>query len=138
MPHRVPLSPLARAVLDEIAASRKSDWLFPSPKTDAPIGGQSVDHAMRRHRETLGTGDASPHDLRRTAASHMTSIGIGRLVVSKILNHAEPGVTAVYDRHSYDAEKRAALSAWSNRIEEIIGLCPERSNVVQLSAAAGG
>jgi integrase len=30
-----------------------------------------------------------PHDLRRTAASHMTSMGISRLVVSKILNHVE-------------------------------------------------
>jgi integrase len=55
---------------------------------------------MRDNREALGTGDATPHDLRRTAASQMTSIGISRLVVSKILNHAEPGITAVYDRHS--------------------------------------
>jgi len=28
----------------------------------------------------------------------------------KILNHVESGVTTVYDRHSYDAEKRAALA----------------------------
>ena len=133
LPHRVPLSPLARLVLDEIAASsHESDWLFPSPKSGTPIAGQSVDHAMRRHRATLGTDDATPHDLRRTAASHMTSIGISRLVVSKILNHAEPGVTAVYDRHSYDPEKRAALDAWSNRLEEIIGSRPEESNVVRL------
>jgi hypothetical protein len=67
----------------------------------------------------------------------MTSLGISRLVVSKILNHAEPGITAVYDRHSYDAEKRAALDAWSNRLEEIIGTRPERSNVVRLLAASG-
>lgn len=87
---------------------------------------------MRNNRDTLGTGDATPHDLRRTAASHMTSIGISRLVVSTILNHAEPGITAVYDRHSYDREKRAALSAWSARLEEIIGACQEQSNVVTI------
>ncbi len=40
--------------------------------------------------------------------------------MSKILNHAEPGVTAVYDRHSYDREKRVALDAWGARIEAII------------------
>jgi integrase len=137
MPHRVPLSPLARVVFDEIAASRNgSDWLFPSPKSGAPIAGQSVDHAMRKHRATLGTGDATPHDLRRTAASHMTSIGISRLAVSKILNHAEPGVTAVYDRHSYDAEKRAALDTWSAKLEEIVGKRLEQTNVVRLPAAA--
>jgi integrase len=133
MPHRVPLSPLALAILDEIATATGRDgrWLFPSPKTGKAITGSAVDHAMRNNREALSMGDATPHDLRRTAASHMTSIGIGRLVVSKILNHAEPGVTAVYDRHSYDAEKRAALEAWGERLEKIIG-----ANVVRLLRAA--
>jgi integrase len=138
----VPLAPLALALLDEIRAlapqaSREAGWLFPSPRRpDAPITGPAVDHAMRDHRDKLGTGDATPHDLRRTAASHMTSIGISRLVVSKILNHAEPGVTAVYDRHSYDREKRAALDAWDARLEEIIGARRERSTVVPLRTSA--
>lgn len=35
----------------------------------------------------------------------MTGMGISRLAVKKILNHAERDVTAVYDRHSYDPEK---------------------------------
>ena len=56
------------------------------------------------------------HDLRRTAASMMTGMGTPRLTVSKILNHVEPGVTAVYDHHSYDQEKREALEAWSKRL----------------------
>jgi hypothetical protein len=50
----------------------------------------------------------------------MTSMGISRLVVGKILNHVEPGVTAVYDRHSYDREKREALDAWAARLFEIV------------------
>jgi integrase len=139
MPHRVPLSPLARAVLLEVERNRsaEADWLFPSPKDQsAPIGGQSIDHAMRKRRDTLGTDNATPHDLRRTAASHMTSIGISRLVVSKILNHAEPGVTAIYDRHSYDTEKRAALTAWGARLEAIVGIRQERGNVVDFAAVA--
>jgi integrase len=135
LPHRVPLSPLARAVLDAIPELH-SQWLFQSPRGGGPVGGQSVDHAMHRCRDALGVGDATPHDLRRTAASHMTSIGIGRLVVSKILNHAEPGITAVYDRYSYDAEKRAALAAWGARLEEIIGTRRSPENVVALRATA--
>jgi integrase len=120
LPHRVPLSPLARAVLDAIPEPH-SGWLFPSPRGNGPVGGQSVDHAMHRNHDVLGIGGATPHDLRRSAASYMTSVGVSRLVVSKVLNHAETGVTAVYDRHSYDVEKRAALDAWSKRLEEIIG-----------------
>jgi len=132
MPHRVPLSPLALAVLADIRAmaseAEEPKWLFPSPRRDGPITGPAVDHAMRNNREALGTDDATPHDLRRTAASYMTSIGISRLVVSKILNHAEPGVTAVYDRHSYDREKHAALVAWGSRLNEIVGSRIERPN----------
>jgi integrase len=140
MPHRVPLPPLALAILAEIDTATGIKcvprWLFPSPKGNGPVGGQSVDHAMHRNRETLGIGDATPHDLRRTAASHMTSIGVSRLVVSKILNHAEPGVTAVYDRYSYDSEKSAALAAWGARLEEIVGARRSPENVVALRAMA--
>jgi integrase len=142
MPHRVPLTPLALAVLNDIASTNEARkdaprWLFPSPRTSKPITGPAVDHAMRDNRDALGTGDATLHDLRRTAASHMTSIGMTRLVVSKILNHAEPGVTAVYDRHSYDAEKRAALAAWGSRLEDIIGVRrPPAAEVVPLRAYA--
>ncbi len=50
----------------------------------------------------------------------MTSAGIPRFIVSKILSHFEPGVTAVYDRHSYDGDKRAALLKWDRRLAEII------------------
>ena len=139
MPHRVPLSPLALAVLDEIAAAAgtlDTGWLFPSRRPGKPITGPAVDHAMRNNRGSLRMGDTTPHDLRRTAASHMTSIGISRLVVSKILNHAELGITAVYDRHSYDGEKRAALCAWGARLGEIIGARRPSENVITLRASA--
>ena len=42
-------------------------------------------------------GDLRLHDLRRTAGSLMTGMGISRLTVKKILNHAQRDVTAVYD-----------------------------------------
>ena len=35
-------------------------------------------------------------------------------------DHVEPGVTKVYYRHSYDAEKRLALDAWARRLEAIV------------------
>jgi hypothetical protein len=50
----------------------------------------------------------------------MTGMGIPRLIVSKILNHAEGGVTKVYDRYSYDAEKREALEAWARRLQIMV------------------
>jgi hypothetical protein len=58
-------------------------------------------------------------------------MGISRLTVKKILNHAERDVTAVYDRHSYDPEKRTALEAWARRLEAIFS-GDQRSLVVPL------
>lgn len=136
MAHRVPLSRLTLDLLEHIkSTSGGSRWLFPSPRGDKPVTGSAIDHAVRGNRDTLGIKDAVPHDLRRSAASHMTSMGISRLTISKILNHAERGVTSVYDRHSYDGEKRRALDAWGARLGEIIaGMDAHTNNVIELPA----
>ncbi len=117
--HRVPLSPQATALLEAIKiTSSESEYIFPSPKA-GHIAPSAVGKALRRHLKELKepiTRDCTewftPHDMRRTAATKMTEEGINRLVVSKVLNHAESGVTAVYGRHSYDKEKRKALETW--------------------------
>lgn len=119
--HRVPLSPLAIDLVKQaIKLSGDSKFLFPSPREDKPILASTVDMAVRRNRDKFKIDHFTPHDLRRTAASHMTSMGITRLVVSKILNHAESGVTAIYDRHSYDQEKRRAIDSWARKLQTII------------------
>ena len=76
--------------------------------------------AAQRIRDIAGIVDFVPHDLRRTAASYMTSLQVSRLVDSKLLNHVEPGITRVYDRYSYDQEKRDALTIWSHKLLEIV------------------
>lgn len=133
MPHRVALSPLALELLKEAKKyAGKSRYVFPSPhhEKDWHINRDALSQAIYRNRKQLGFADNDeqkdkekriiPHDLRRTAASHMTSMGIPRLVVSKILNHKENSITAVYDRHSYDQEKRHALEAWGAKLAEIV------------------
>ncbi len=60
------------------------------------------------------------HDLRRTAATVMASSGTPRLILSRILNHADPEVTAVYDRAGYDAEKKEALDSWARKLMAIV------------------
>lgn len=123
LPHRVPLSPLAIEILT-LAKEEAGDsiWVFPSPRDGGKkrIADTAIDRAVRNNRKLFGIADFTPHDLRRTAASHMTGVGISRLVVAKILNHVESGITAVYDRHSYDPEKKRALDAWGRVLDEII------------------
>ena len=68
------------------------------------------------------------HDLRRSVATHLRDADVmgearaDRLTVSKILNHAEGGMTRLYDRYSSDPEKRAALAAWAGVVERLCGL----------------
>lgn len=104
--HRVPLTALAKRELKALSA------IIPA-KQDAIFVG--VRGTRQRHGALVGLGipDIVPHDFRRTAASRMAAAGVPRLVIAKVLNHVETGVTAVYDRHSYDAEKRAALEQWA-------------------------
>ncbi|QBQ56226.1 tyrosine-type recombinase/integrase [Nitrosococcus wardiae] len=129
--HRVPLSPLALESIEGLRGFHPL-FLFPSRNGEKPLLDTSIDHAVRKNLDVLGITPFTPHDLRRTAASHMTGMGISRLVVSKILNHAENGVTAVYDRHSYDPEKRQALEAWGKKLEAIIR--GKESNPASLAA----
>jgi len=121
-PHRVPLSSLATEILKELKnVTSQSQWLFPSPRNGQHIAETSVDHAVRENAEYFEVDHFTPHDLRRTAASMMTASGIQRLTVAKVLNHVESGVTAVYDRHSYDKEKQKGLRSWGRQLEAILG-----------------
>src|SRR5215211_1136927 len=115
--HRVPISPQAVQVLRGVP--RRGEYVFCSPRApERPLRGYRK--AFKRACTIAGVENARPHDLRRTAASMMTSMGVSRIVVGHILNHAERGVTAVYDRYSYDAEKRAALNVWSERLLDAV------------------
>jgi integrase len=151
--HRVPLSSFAVEIIkqaialaDSQAQARaqrcgltepdKPEWLFPSPRVGRPITPESINHALRNAREVIGIEDVTPHDLRRSAASAMASLGINRLVISKVLNHVETGVTAVYDRHGYDQEKRHALDTWAGHLESIVSGKPKAGNVVSLAKAS--
>ena len=61
------------------------------------------------------------HDLRRTAATHMVRLGVSESIVGRVLNHAPQGVTArTYALHSYEPEKRQALTMWANEIDRIM------------------
>jgi integrase len=113
MPHRVPLTVTALKILKSLRSAANDDATY----VFAGIRGTNHRHGAL---DGLAVQNIRPHDFRRTAASMMTGGGIPRLTVAKILNHVDRSVTAVYDRHSYDAEKKAALAWWDRRLRSII------------------
>jgi integrase len=119
LPHRVPLSSLALDILKPLKAA--ADAVDDEAKPPAfVLAGARGKRQRSLAAKDLGLPDFVGHDLRRTAASLMAGGGVPRLVISKILNHVEQGVTAVYDRHSYDAEKQSALNWWAAKLRAIL------------------
>ena len=134
--HSVPLAPTVQSLLQRTDRSQ-TGWVLPSPKKrGARLHDTSLSHVARRIRDRLDL-EWRCHDLRRTAASHMTAMGIRRFLVGRILNHSDRTVTAIYDRHSYLPEMRQALVAWAERVEQIV-TPPAISDSDRQAEIAGG
>ena len=131
--HRVFLNETARKILAGVPKRKKPKkavWVFPkslmgdykhvgrrlAQSTRANIVAEPKTNGKARDR-----ADIRGHDLRRTAASLMASGGVPRFVISRILNHSEEkDITSVYDRYSYDAEKRAAMEFWNRQLAAVL------------------
>ena len=73
--------------------------------------------------ELSGVSEWRLHDLRRTCVSGMARLGVAPHVADKILNHQAgtiSGVAAVYQRHEFIAERRAAMDLWGAHIGELL------------------
>jgi integrase len=134
--HRVPLSAPALAILTALKAQedRRLKTQKDAKRSPFVLAGARGKRQQAEAAATLGIENFRGHDLRRTAASLMAGAGVQRLVISKILNHVETGVTAVYDRHGYDAEKRIALDDWGRVLTGILRK-KDKTNVVAFARA---
>lgn len=148
--HLVPLSPqalrLVQQALDMQDTEKPSDFVFPSPwvKLEGQaIDGGALSHALSDLYAAVKVRGANLHDLRRTGASAMASerLRIAPIVVSRVLNHTldSGGGAAIttrhYALHDYASEKRRALEAWANLVEEIVD--GRADNITPLKAKKG-
>ena len=118
--HIVPLSPQAMTVLESITRVRsKVGFLLTK-------NGQNIIGGLGRAKELLDLAMADKlgkapepwvlHDIRRTFVTGLQKLGVRLEVTEAAVNHrsgAVSGVTAVYAKHDYAEEKRAALDAWA-------------------------
>lgn len=137
--HVVPLSPLAVTILAQAKEAAKAlaeareegntdigPYVF-STSGDRPISGfgkakARIDEKIadaRKKAELEPLPAWTIHDLRRTVASGLGMLGTTRLVIGRVLNHADASVTGIYDRHDYLAEKRHALEAWATYLGNV-------------------
>jgi integrase len=116
--HMVHLSTQALAVLKR--PDRKGPLAFSLLGTK-PF--QDFTNAKRRLDQLSGVTGWRLHDLRRTCVSGVARLGIAPHVADKILNHQSgtiSGVAAVYQRHDFLAERRAALDAWGSHVDRLL------------------
>ena len=120
----------------------KSAWCFPARQKEGHIDVKTVskqvgDRQMRfknrkplknrRNDDTLvlskgENGEWTPHDLRRTAATMMQSLGISLDVIDRCQNHVMPGskVRRHYLHHDYADEKREAWRKLGERLNAVL------------------
>lgn len=135
--HIVPLAPAVVALIRDQPKIGKR-FLFTTTAT-TPISGFAKAKAtidaelaaldLERAKEARANAKPEPrphwqfHDLRRTAASGMASLGVMGEVVERVLNHqgaSRRGVAGVYNRHEFLDERRVALQKWADEVAKIV------------------
>ena len=129
-PHDVHLSDKAVRLINKLPRLEKVDLVF--TRTGAtPISGWSkaktaLDTEIQRKRQELGQ-ESMPawriHDLRRTFATGLNDLRVLPHVADRILNHVSKkkgGVMAVYNRALYAGERKAAMTLWSDHLDQLL------------------
>ena len=129
---------------EETGQTKPKGYIFPSPhkKKHQAIDAHALPVAVRRNlawpltdkegkplkgadgnpatENKLGTDKFTPHDLRRTAATAMASMGYMDEIIDAVLSHTKKGIIRTYNRHAYDKEKQQALESWERKLNSII------------------
>jgi integrase len=120
--HVLPLSQFSTTLLDSLSRIEGCDFVL-TTSGKAPVSGFSK---MKRELDALLPPDMSRwtlHDLRRTCATRMAELGVQPHIVEAVLNHIsghKAGVAGIYNRATYEPEKRAALETWARHVEGVV------------------
>ncbi len=134
--HIVPLSEATKAILTAFS-SKDRTYVFGRDDT----GFQGWSKAKEKIDARVAEAGANlphwtPHDFRRTVATRMAELGVQPHVIEAVLNHVsghKSGVAGIYNRATYDKEKREALNLWA---EHLLAIIEGRKAVVVLMKRA--
>lgn len=139
--HKLPLSPAAMA---EIAsADRYCRFVLTTTARSSISGFSTIKERVDARMARLANVEIPEwrfHDLRRTVASGMASLGTPPHVIERVLNHVSgeiKGVALTYNRYDYRLEMREALCKWADHLAKIVDAqsLPAPSKVVALVPA---
>lgn len=119
----IPLSKQAVECLSRlIELGCSSDYLLPARKRQERmlphIHENTLNVAMSKVKPLLGEMKSFViHDFRRTARTHLSSLGVTPYIAERCLNHKVDGVEGIYDRHDYFDERREAFAKWAEFLD---------------------
>lgn len=90
--------------------------LFPGPDLKKSMTIAGANRFLGRIESTLGIGEFSAHDFRRTLATRLSEEGVAPHVIEKMLGHELGGVLSVYNKHDWIAEQKAAYELYAEKI----------------------
>jgi integrase len=131
--HDVPLSKAALEIIDSIPRRVNREFVFGEGKGGFSGWSKAKDALDTR----LGIKPWRLHDLRRTASTRMADAGVQPHIIEAVINHVsghKAGVAGIYNRSTYENEKRAALDALSNYVMAAVAKA-DGSNVHRLNRA---
>lgn len=87
---------------------------------DRPMSAGVILNIAIKLREEMDIEHWSIHDLRRTAKTKMSELGVAPHVSEKVLGHKLGGVLAVYDQHNYIREQQEATDLLASHIQSCV------------------
>jgi len=132
--------PLAEPVIGWLkelkALSCGSKWILPARKLrlTSHVSSSVLNTAFPHILAAMPDVESfNVHDFRRTARTHLATLGVDPIIAERCLNHKIPGVEGVYNRHQYFNERKAALSMWADLLVALES--GEDYNVIQIKMA---
>ena len=117
--HTFPLGRMADAIL---TPRRPSEALFfPALGKTTPFNGWSKCSPKLAKRS--GVTGWVLHDLRRTFASGLASIGVQLPVIERLLNHISGsfgGIVGVYQHYDFFPEMQDAITRWEDHVQKLV------------------
>jgi integrase len=135
--HTVPLVGEALAIVSRLGEGARTGALITTPRGHTPTNQDTAKAFERMRKDGLFVSRATPHDLRRTAATLMGRLDIDQMTIARVLNHASTTKATVtgstYDRHTYEPQMRRALEALDAEVARIVSGISVPENVVSMS-----
>ena len=109
--HTVPLPKQALRILDELAALRRNDFIFPGKRRNRPLTGSALEMLLRRLDEKPVTIHGFRSTFRDWAGDETHH---ARETIESALAHKVGGVEGAYRRASAVEKRRQLMQAWAD------------------------